>query len=161
MCHDGNFDLHLVHHTIRLSAVLDTLARRWLYLRRCLESLTSSNSSPVNVDRPSMNSSITAAVLRRVSARPASSTCTSCRGQFTKSAHSRPSISRTYGHNRKFHSSGTSKPPPSSRRTVLLCASLGAAGASVLAVGDDIKGAYEGTQRAGRVASALFICINE
>lgn len=37
----------------------------------------------------------------------------------------------------------------------------GAAGVGLLTVADDIKGTYEGAERAGRVASALFICINE
>lgn len=164
MCHDGNFDLlHLIisssynsppHWPRQISPKDGCIHASVLSLIICTSSL-------VNVEYPSMNSSISAAVLRRVSVRPASSTCTSCRGQFTKFAQARPSTSRNYGSKRNFHSSRTSKPAPSSRRTVLLCASFGAAGASVLAVGDDIKGAYEGTQRAGRVASALFICINE
>lgn len=44
---------------------------------------------------------------------------------------------------------------------MLLYASGGVAGAGLLAVADDIKSTYEGTERAMRVASALFICIND
>ncbi|KAJ4395899.1 hypothetical protein N0V93_000115 [Gnomoniopsis smithogilvyi] len=108
-----------------------------------------------------MNSSTSAAILRRVSARSAAWTCTTCRAQITKATQTGSAKAWKYGSNRRAYSSRTTQPPPRQRRTVLLCASLGAAGASVLAVGDDIKGAYEGTQRAGRVASALFICIND
>jgi aarF domain-containing kinase len=38
---------------------------------------------------------------------------------------------------------------------------VASAGASLLAFGDDIKTSYEATERAGRVAAALGICINE
>ncbi|KAI8251621.1 ABC1 family protein [Colletotrichum sp. SAR11_239] len=46
-------------------------------------------------------------------------------------------------------------------RVLLLASGGGAAGASVLAFGDDIKYGYEGAERAGRVASALAVCIND
>ncbi|ROW10079.1 hypothetical protein VPNG_06485 [Cytospora leucostoma] len=42
-----------------------------------------------------------------------------------------------------------------------LYASGGVAGAALFSAADDIKGAYEGAERAGRVASALAICIND
>lgn len=38
---------------------------------------------------------------------------------------------------------------------------VASAGASLLAFGDDIKTSYEATERAGRVAAALGICIND
>lgn len=47
---------------------------------------------------------------------------------------------------------------------ILLLASGGVvagAGASLVAFGDDIKTSYEAVERAGRVAAALGICINE
>lgn len=78
-------------------------------------------------------------------------TCTACRGRAA--AARGPLSKRLY--------SSYSRPTIPKRRGVWLFASVGAAGASVLAVADDVKATYEGVERAGRVASALFICINE
>lgn len=47
------------------------------------------------------------------------------------------------------------------RRVILAAAGAGTLGASTLAFGDDIKHAYEAAERSGRVASTLFVCINE
>lgn len=68
---------------------------------------------------------------------------------------------RQYDSNTRFYSSRTTTSPPRPRRRVILYASAAGAGASLLAVADDVKGTFEGAERAGRVASALFICINE
>lgn len=47
------------------------------------------------------------------------------------------------------------------RRVLLLASGGGAAAASALAFTDDIKHGYEAAERAGRVAAALAVCINE
>ncbi|KAK6950768.1 hypothetical protein Daesc_007293 [Daldinia eschscholtzii] len=51
--------------------------------------------------------------------------------------------------------------PPKTRVTVLAAAGTAAAGAGVLAFTDDIKAGYDATERSGRVATALALCINE
>ncbi|PSR83518.1 ABC1 family-domain-containing protein [Coniella lustricola] len=80
----------------------------------------------------------------------------------------RTSRLRTNATAKRQYSSGTGRhppppppPPPRSSGKVLLYASATGAGASILAVADDVKSAFEGTERAGRVASTLFICIND
>lgn len=52
-------------------------------------------------------------------------------------------------------------PQSRSRNVVLTAAATGTAGAGVLAFTDDIKFGYEATERAGRVASALYINISD
>lgn len=120
-----------------------------------------------DVASSSMN---TSTFLRRVTTQPAQWTCTSCRGSrrpASQLATSRPFTSRGYGaHGKRFSSSSspssnTARPSAPGHGAVLLFASVGAVGASVAAVADDVKATYEGAERAGRVASALFICINE
>lgn len=71
--------------------------------------------------------------------------------------------SRIHGSAKRFYSSRQSydKAPPRPKGRVILYASAGAAGAAVLSVADDMKATVEATQRASRVASALFICIKE
>ncbi|KAI1875627.1 uncharacterized protein JN550_001913 [Neoarthrinium moseri] len=87
-------------------------------------------------------------------------TCSSCRSQLTARAKSsyRP-FQRSFGTRSSNHSGQT--PPPRSRRIVLTAAATGAAGAGALAFTDDIKHGYEATERASRVATTLFICIND
>ncbi|EFX03895.1 ubiquinone biosynthesis protein [Grosmannia clavigera kw1407] len=66
----------------------------------------------------------------------------------------------------------TAAPPPPSgstlprssrrrRRAIILTASGGAAATGVLAFTDDIRQGYETAERAGRVATALMLCIND
>ncbi|OTA93907.1 hypothetical protein M434DRAFT_395148 [Hypoxylon sp. CO27-5] len=60
--------------------------------------------------------------------------------------------------------SGYSRRPPKSPRkkvTVLTAAATAATGAGVLAFTDEIKHGYDATERAGRVATTLTICIND
>ncbi|KAK0720720.1 ABC1 family-domain-containing protein [Lasiosphaeris hirsuta] len=85
-------------------------------------------------------------------------TCAKCRSQVPKPILGRAPISRQY-----------STPPPkfrtsiprSRRRVVILATAGGAATAGLLAVGDDIKAFSETVQRSGRVATTLFICVND
>jgi len=44
---------------------------------------------------------------------------------------------------------------------LLVSSGAAAAGTSVLAFTDDIKASYDTVERSGRVAQALFVCINE
>lgn len=51
---------------------------------------------------------------------------------------------------------------PRSRRALLLATTGGvAAGAAALALGDEVKTAYEAVARTGRVVAALALCIYE
>lgn len=85
-------------------------------------------------------------------------TCSSCRSQVIPRAKTalRP-LNRQYG----TGSSRYSRQTPKSKKIVLTATATGAAGAGVLAFTDDIKFGYEATERAGRVASALYINISE
>ncbi|KAI1211514.1 ABC1-domain-containing protein [Annulohypoxylon truncatum] len=87
-------------------------------------------------------------------------TCLNCRTQLvanTKTAQR--SLARHYA----TGSSGYSKRPRPRRKklTVLTATATAATGAGVLAFTDDIKYGYEATERTGRVAAALAICIND
>ena len=44
---------------------------------------------------------------------------------------------------------------------LLAAAATGGLGATALAFGDDVRHAYEATERTGRVITTLAICINE
>ncbi|KAK3942306.1 ABC1 family protein MCP2 [Diplogelasinospora grovesii] len=95
-------------------------------------------------------------------------TCAKCRDQVapgTRAAFAPPPVPRQYRGSRAYSSSSSSNAnarPPRRRRAVILAAATGgAATISLLAVGDEIKQAYEGFERTGRVASALVICIND
>ncbi|KAI2627339.1 ABC1-domain-containing protein [Hypomontagnella submonticulosa] len=89
-------------------------------------------------------------------------TCSNCRTQLLV-AHAKTtqrSLSRRYA----TGPSGYSKRPPKAPKTrvaILTAAATAATGAGVLAFTDDIKSGYEATERAGRVATALAICIND
>ncbi|OTA99883.1 hypothetical protein M426DRAFT_324770 [Hypoxylon sp. CI-4A] len=89
-------------------------------------------------------------------------TCSTCRTQLLV-AHvktSQRSLTRQYA----TGSSGYSKRPPKSpkpRVTVLTAAATAATTAGVLAFADDLKYGYDATERTGRVATTLTICIND
>ncbi|KAI1370163.1 ABC1-domain-containing protein [Hypoxylon crocopeplum] len=89
-------------------------------------------------------------------------TCSNCRTQLLI-ANVKPtqrSIARQYATGSSRHSR---RPPksPRTRITVLTATATAATGAGVLAFTDDIKYGYETTERTGRVAAALAICIND
>lgn len=88
-------------------------------------------------------------------------TCSNCRTQPLV-AHiktTQRSLARQYATGSSHYSK---RPPkPRARATVLTAAATAATGAGVLAFTDDIKYGYDATERAGRVAAALAICINE
>lgn len=89
-------------------------------------------------------------------------TCSNCRTQLLV-AHVRTtqrSITRQYTTNSSGYSRKTHK-HPKTRVTVLTAATTAAAGAGVLAFTDDIKAGYDATERSGRVAATLALCINE
>lgn len=87
-------------------------------------------------------------------------TCVNCRTQLiTNAKTTQHPLARQYA----TGSSGYSKRqrPRRKRLTVLTAAATAATGAGVLAFTDDIKYGYDATERTGRVAAALAICINE
>ncbi|CAJ2502239.1 Uu.00g096330.m01.CDS01 [Anthostomella pinea] len=88
-------------------------------------------------------------------------TCTSCRTQvLARSKPTHQSLSRKYATGPSAYSRRISK-PPRAKTAILTATATGAAGAGVLAFTDDIKYGYEATERAGRVATTLAICIND
>ncbi|TRX93462.1 hypothetical protein FHL15_005737 [Xylaria flabelliformis] len=86
-------------------------------------------------------------------------TCTSCRTQLLRHTKlQRPSSQR--------YSTGPSGSSRRGQRTraravVLTATATGATGAGVLAFTDDIKYGYDVTERTGRVATTLALCIND
>ncbi|EEY14544.1 ABC1 family protein [Verticillium alfalfae VaMs.102] len=100
--------------------------------------------------------------LRRLNTRPWTPgwTCATCRTQL-----SRPKSPQTITFRAKYSSRAWTKGRPNTRngrKGVLLLASTGgAATAGVLAFTDDIKYGYDAAERAGRVAAALAVCIND
>ncbi|KAI1658139.1 ABC1-domain-containing protein [Daldinia decipiens] len=89
-------------------------------------------------------------------------TCSNCRTQFlvARVRTTQRSIARQYTTNSSGYSKKTHK-QPKTRVTVLTAATTAAAGASVLAFTDDIKAGYDATERSGRVAATLALCIND
>lgn len=88
-------------------------------------------------------------------------TCSNCRTRLlprTKSA-THPSA-RQYSTGSSGYSRRIPR-PPRIRASLLATAVTGATGAAVLAFSDDIKYGYDATERTGRVAAALGICIND
>ncbi|KAK3365740.1 ABC1 family-domain-containing protein [Lasiosphaeria ovina] len=105
-------------------------------------------------------------------------TCASCRYRLPPRrpttlprppSSSSPYSSSSRPHSRQYSSAkpksspfALPKPPrPRRRRAVLLAATGGAATVGLLAVGDDVRSAYEALERSGRVAGALIVCIND
>ncbi|KAI0414365.1 ABC1 family-domain-containing protein [Xylaria grammica] len=86
-------------------------------------------------------------------------TCTNCRTQLLR--HTK--FQRSSSHRYSTGPSGSSRrgPGPRARVTVLTATATGAAGAGVLAFTDDIKYGYDVTERTGRVAATLALCIND
>ncbi|KAI1120931.1 ABC1 family-domain-containing protein [Nemania abortiva] len=86
-------------------------------------------------------------------------TCTSCRVQLLRHAKPRRISSQRYS----TGSSGWSGRSPRTRARVaiLTATATGATGAGVLAFTDDIKYGYDVTERTGRVATTLALCIND
>ncbi|KAK8049974.1 hypothetical protein PG994_011704 [Apiospora phragmitis] len=90
-------------------------------------------------------------------------TCSSCRNQLLLRFSPAP---RSYSihYSSGYSSGGTRRNSRTGRAKGTLWAATtatGAVGVGALAFTDDIKHGYEATERAGRVASALFICIND
>ncbi|KAK0651561.1 ABC1 family-domain-containing protein [Cercophora newfieldiana] len=99
-----------------------------------------------------------AAAARRITAN-LEWTCSRCRAQrLDKPISSRAPILRNYATARPQSAAPRSR---TRRRTVILASAGGALGAGVLAFGDDIKTTYEASERSLRVASTLFICVND
>ncbi|XXH04309.1 hypothetical protein Hte_010723 [Hypoxylon texense] len=91
-------------------------------------------------------------------------TCSNCRTQpllaHVKITHR--SLARRYATGTgSSHYSKRPPRPPRARATVLTAAATAATGAGVLAFTDDIRYGYDATERAGRVAAALAVCIND
>ncbi|KAI0909987.1 ABC1 family-domain-containing protein [Ustulina deusta] len=86
-------------------------------------------------------------------------TCTNCRTRLLRHAKFQRPSSQPYS----TGLSGSSRRGPRTRaRVVVLTATAtGAAGAGVLAFTDDIKYGYDVTERTGRVAATLALCIND
>ncbi|KAI0156858.1 ABC1-domain-containing protein [Xylariaceae sp. FL1272] len=87
-------------------------------------------------------------------------TCTNCRISFVKHTKLARSYPRQYS-NASSHANRRPSRPTRSRVTVLAASATGATGVGLLAFTDDIKYGYDATERAGRVAAALFLCIND
>ncbi len=80
-----------------------------------------------------------------------SNTRTTRIGSQVRGYGARHGSGHTYGHGAT----------PRRKGRVLAAAAVGGVGASVLALGDDVKHAYEAAERTGRVVSTLAVCINE
>ncbi|KAI0440451.1 ABC1-domain-containing protein [Xylaria telfairii] len=85
-------------------------------------------------------------------------TCASCRTQLLRhTKFQRPSSQRYSG-----GPSGSSRRGPRRARVAVLTATAtGATGAGVLAFTDDVKYGYDVSERTGRVATTLALCIND
>ncbi|KAI1429198.1 ABC1-domain-containing protein [Xylaria sp. FL1777] len=86
-------------------------------------------------------------------------TCTTCRTQLVRHARFHRPSSRPYSAG--FSGSSRRGQRPRARIVVLTATASGAAGAGVLAFTDDIKYGYDVTERTGRVAATLALCIND
>ncbi|KAI0393266.1 ABC1 family-domain-containing protein [Xylariaceae sp. FL0594] len=87
-------------------------------------------------------------------------TCASCRSQLSRHAKFNRFPSRHYATGRTG-SSAKGGAKTRTRAAILTATATGATGAGVLAFTDDIKYGYEVTERTGRVAAALALCIND
>lgn len=91
-------------------------------------------------------------------------TCSSCRNQLLpRVSPASRSYNRQYSSGSGYSAGGNKRNPRDGRTKASLWAATatGTAGVGALAFTDDIKHGYEATERAGRVASTLAICINE
>ncbi|KAJ2980833.1 hypothetical protein NUW58_g6842 [Xylaria curta] len=86
-------------------------------------------------------------------------TCTNCRTQLLRHTKSQQPSSQRYS--KSPSGSPRRSPRTRARAAVLTATAAGAAGAVVLAFTDDIKYGYDVTERTGRVATALALCIND
>ncbi|KAI8946752.1 ABC1-domain-containing protein [Xylaria longipes] len=85
-------------------------------------------------------------------------TCTTCRTQLLRHTKFQRPSSQRYS----TGPSGSSRRGPRRARVAVLTATAtGATGAGVLAFTDDIKYGYDVTERTGRVATTLALCIND
>ncbi|KAI0012685.1 ABC1-domain-containing protein [Xylariaceae sp. FL0662B] len=88
-------------------------------------------------------------------------TCSNCIPQLPAYAKTtRPPLTRHYVTGSSGHSRRIPK-PSRSKVVVLTAAATGATGATLLAFTDEIKASYDTTERTGRVAAALMVCIND
>ncbi|KAF2963734.1 hypothetical protein GQX73_g9849 [Xylaria multiplex] len=85
-------------------------------------------------------------------------TCTNCRTQLLRHAKF-PRSSQRYSTGPS--SSSRRGPRTRARIAILTATATGAAGTGVLAFTDDIKYGYDVTERTGRVAATLALCIND
>ncbi|KAI1178644.1 ABC1 family-domain-containing protein [Nemania sp. FL0916] len=85
-------------------------------------------------------------------------TCTTCRIQLLKRANW---LRRSQRYSTRPTASAGRGPRIRPRAVVLTATATGAAGVGMLAFTDDIKYGYDVTERTGRVAAALALCIND
>ncbi|KAI1812644.1 ABC1-domain-containing protein [Poronia punctata] len=85
-------------------------------------------------------------------------TCPSCRTQLFRQVKFQRLTPRQYSTGQQGSRGGAKT---RSRVTVLAATATGVTGAGVLAFTDDIKYGYEVTERTGRVAATLAVCIND
>ncbi|KAK4229675.1 ABC1 family protein MCP2 [Podospora fimiseda] len=70
-------------------------------------------------------------------------------------------ISRQYGSKTRTNGSSAKSRPRGRRSVILLATAGGGTAAGLMAVGDDVKNAYEGMERTGRVVGALALNVND
>ncbi|KAI1820306.1 ABC1-domain-containing protein [Xylaria intraflava] len=87
-------------------------------------------------------------------------TCTNCRTQLLRHTKVQRASSQQY-HSTAFSGSLKRGRRPRLRVAILTATATGATTAGVLAFTDDIKYGYDVTERTGRVATALALCIND
>ncbi|KAI1273467.1 ABC1-domain-containing protein [Xylaria sp. FL0933] len=88
-------------------------------------------------------------------------TCTNCRTQLIRHGRLQRPSSRSYSYSTGSSGSSRRGPRIRGRAVVLTATATGAGTAGVLAFTDDIKYGYEVTERTGRVAATLALCIND
>ncbi|KAI0811344.1 ABC1-domain-containing protein [Xylaria sp. FL0064] len=88
-------------------------------------------------------------------------TCINCRTQLIRHGRLQRPSSRSYSYSTGSSGSYRRGPRIRARAVVLAATATGAGSAGVLAFTDDIKYGYEVTERTGRVAATLALCIND
>ena len=68
---------------------------------------------------------------------------------------------RGYARERNAYGNSSSQSAKPKRARVLAAAAVGGLGLTAVTFTDDIKHSYGAAERSGRVASTLFVCINE